>query len=51
LKTGTDDLPREEKLAVLKECLSVIGRRIDIVVADKRHAGMDADKWRKHLWV
>jgi hypothetical protein len=51
LKTGTDDLPREEKLAVLKECLSVIGRRIDIVVSDKRHAGMDADKWRKHLWV
>lgn len=51
LKTGTDDLPREEKLAVLKECLSVIGRRIDIVVADKRHAGMDPEKWRKHLWV
>lgn len=36
---------------MLKECLSVIGRRIDIVVADKRHAGMDAEKWRKHLWV
>jgi chromodomain-helicase-DNA-binding protein 1 len=36
---------------VLKECLSVIGRRIDTVVSDKRHAGMDADKWRKHLWV
>ncbi|KAJ9104922.1 hypothetical protein QFC19_003717 [Naganishia cerealis] len=51
LKTGTDDLPREEKLAVLKECLSIIGRRIDIVVDDKRHAGMNADKWRKHLWV
>ncbi len=51
LKTGTDDLGREEKVFVLKECLSAIGSRIEDVVVEKRRMHENAEKWRKHLWV
>ena len=44
LKNDTETLPREEKIAVLKECLSVIGARIEAVVATKKASGEDADK-------
>ncbi|KAI5476979.1 ATP-dependent DNA helicase Hrp3 [Pseudohyphozyma bogoriensis] len=50
LKTKTDTLPREEKVAHLKECLSIIGARIEV------SSGFEStpeaqDKKRKHLWV
>ncbi|RSH91369.1 hypothetical protein EHS25_009668 [Saitozyma podzolica] len=51
LKTGTENLDRQEKIAALKECLAGIGARIDEVVADKQAQGADANKWRKHCWV
>ncbi len=51
LKTGTETLGRDEKLSVLKDCLAAVGRRIDVVVEEKAVCGLDAEKWRKHLWV
>jgi chromodomain-helicase-DNA-binding protein 1 len=51
LKAPTDDLSREEKVALLKESLSAIGARIDAVVANKSAQGQNGEKWRKHLWV
>jgi chromodomain-helicase-DNA-binding protein 1 len=51
LKSGTGQLGREEKLAVLKECLATVGKRIETVVAARRAKGEDAEKWRKHCWV
>lgn len=51
MKEGTDHLEREEKLTVLKQCLSTIGRRIEAVVAEKETRGLNGVKWRKHLWV
>ena len=44
LKNDTETLPREQKVAVLKECLTVIGARIEAVVAVKKAKGEDADK-------
>lgn len=44
LKTGTDNLEREAKVSMLKECLSVVGARIEVVVAAKRAAGQDEAK-------
>ncbi|ORX35357.1 putative transcription regulator [Kockovaella imperatae] len=49
LKSGTDDLNRDEKISALKECVAGIGARIDEVVAGK--SGSEAAKWRKHCWV
>jgi chromodomain-helicase-DNA-binding protein 1 len=51
LKTGTDDLGRDEKIAVLKECVAGIGARVDEIVAEKKAQGEDANKWKKHCWV
>ncbi|OCF38014.1 chromodomain-helicase-DNA-binding protein 1 [Kwoniella heveanensis BCC8398] len=51
LKSGTDNLSREEKITALKECLAGIGARIDEVVKEKQTAGLDGPKWRKHCWV
>ncbi|WVN87533.1 uncharacterized protein L203_102716 [Cryptococcus depauperatus CBS 7841] len=51
LKSGTDNLSREEKIVALKECLVGIGARIDEVVAEKASEGQSAAKWRKHCWV
>ncbi|MCO5579018.1 hypothetical protein L7F22_032870 [Adiantum nelumboides] len=53
LKEGTDHLEREEKVAVLKDCLSAIGGHIDFVVnQDKfKHASVEKKKlWARHLW-
>ena len=51
LKSGTDGLSREEKIAVLKECLSGIGSRISEVVSMKAAEGESATRWRKHCWM
>lgn len=51
LKSGTDDLPRDDKIVALKECVWGIGERVDQIVAEKKAAGVDAEKWRKHCWV
>lgn len=50
LKLSGDDMPREKKVAILKDSLGAIGRRIDFVVKQKKAAGEDAEKWKKHLW-
>jgi chromodomain-helicase-DNA-binding protein 1 len=44
----SDELPREDKLRVLRECLSAIGGTINKSLAERRD---DQEKWRKHLWV
>jgi chromodomain-helicase-DNA-binding protein 1 len=51
LKTGTEDLGREEKIAALKECVAGIGAQVERIVAEKKAAGEDAAKWKKHCWV
>lgn len=51
MKTGTDHLQREEKLAALKLCLSAIGHRIEEVVKEKTEQGLNGEKCRKHLWM
>lgn len=51
LKSGTENLSREEKIAALKECVAGIGSRIDEIVAEKVAQGQDGSKWRKHCWV
>ena len=51
LKSGTENLSREEKIASLKECVAGIGARIDEIVAEKQAAGQSGGKWRKHCWV
>ncbi|PWN33327.1 uncharacterized protein FA14DRAFT_161237 [Meira miltonrushii] len=54
LKEGTDHLGREEKVAVLKDCLSAIGGHIDSVVqTDEELAKLSTAmkrKWVRHLW-
>lgn len=47
LKT-VEELPREEKVVVLKECLMAVGSRIQELVAKKSSGG---EKLRKHLWI
>ena len=44
-------MPRDDKVAILKDSLAAIGRRIDSVLDQKRNAGEDADRWRRHLWT
>ena len=51
LKSGTENLSREEKIVALKECVAGIGNRIDEVVAEKQAEGKNGAKWRKHCWV
>ena len=51
LKLSGGDMPRDDKVAILKESLAAIGRRIDIVLDNKRSAGEDVDRWRRHLWT
>ena len=51
LKLSGDDIPRESKVAILKESLAAIGRRIDLVLSQKAKAGEDSDRWRRHLWT
>lgn len=44
-------MPRDDKVAILKDSLAAIGRRIDLVLENKRAAGEDVDRWRRHLWT
>lgn len=36
-------MPRDDKVAILKESLAAIGRRIDVVLGNKRTAGEDVE--------
>lgn len=51
LKLSGEDMPREKKVAILKDSLSAIGRRIEAVLKAKAAAGEDAARWKKHLWA
>ena len=51
LKLTTNDMPREEKVTVLKDALAAIGTQIEDVLATKQAIGEDPEKWRKHLWM
>ncbi|KAF9568036.1 chromodomain-helicase DNA-binding protein [Agrocybe pediades] len=51
LKLSGEDMPRDDKVAILKDSLAAIGRRIELVLNAKEAAGEDKDKWRRHLWT
>lgn len=51
LKLSGGDMPRDDKVAILKESLAAIGRRIEVVLDTKQAAGEDRDRWRRHLWT
>lgn len=44
-------MPREEKVAILKDSLAAIGRRIQEVLEVKQRSGEDVVRWRRHLWA
>jgi chromodomain-helicase-DNA-binding protein 1 len=44
-------MPRDDKVAILKDSLAAIGRRIELVLNAKQAAGEDRERWRKHLWT
>lgn len=44
-------MPREEKVAILKESLAAIGRRIQEVLEAKDRNGEDVERWKRHLWA
>jgi chromodomain-helicase-DNA-binding protein 1 len=50
LKLSGEDMPRDDKVAILKDSLSLIGRRIELVLNAKEAAGEDRQRWRRHLW-
>jgi len=43
-------MPRDDKVAILKYSLSLIGRRIEHVLNQKEAVGEDRQRWRRHLW-
>ncbi|KAJ2916766.1 hypothetical protein MD484_g3612, partial [Candolleomyces efflorescens] len=51
LKLSGEDMPRDDKVAILKDSLAAIGRRIEAVLAQKQAAGEDRERWRRHLWT
>jgi chromodomain-helicase-DNA-binding protein 1 len=51
LKLSGEDMPRDDKVAILKESLAAIGRRIDIVLSNKAERGEDCERWKRHLWT
>ncbi|KAG5648599.1 hypothetical protein DXG03_003210 [Asterophora parasitica] len=51
LKLSGEDMPRDDKVAILKDSLAAIGRRIEHVLATKQAAGEDRERWRRHLWT
>ncbi|KAF8650434.1 hypothetical protein AX16_005237 [Volvariella volvacea WC 439] len=51
LKLSGEDLPRDDKVAILKDSLAAIGRRIEVVLKNKEAAGEDRERWRRHLWT
>jgi chromodomain-helicase-DNA-binding protein 1 len=44
-------MPRDDKVAILKDSLAAIGRRIELVLSAKQAAGEDRERWRRHLWT
>ncbi|KAJ3568858.1 hypothetical protein NP233_g5430 [Leucocoprinus birnbaumii] len=51
LKLSGEDMPREDKVAILKDSLAAIGRRIEQVLQTKQASGEDCERWRRHLWT
>lgn len=51
LKLSGGEMPRDDKVAILKDSLAAIGRRIDAVLDEKRRQGDDVERWRRHLWT
>ncbi|KAG9220710.1 hypothetical protein CCMSSC00406_0003809 [Pleurotus cornucopiae] len=51
LKLSGEDMPRDDKVAILKDSLAAIGRRIEVVLTAKAAAGEDREQWRRHLWT
>jgi len=51
LKLSGGDLPRDDKVAILKDSLAAIGQRIDAVLNQKGEEGADLVRWRRHLWT
>jgi chromodomain-helicase-DNA-binding protein 1 len=51
LKLSGEDMPRDDKVAILKDSLAAIGRRIESVLNTKESQGEDRDRWRRHLWT
>lgn len=51
LKLSGEDMPRDDKVAILKDSLAAIGRRIEHVLNTKQAAGEDRERWRRHLWT
>ncbi len=51
LKLSGEDMPREDKVAILKDSLAAIGRRIEVVLQAKSSAGEDCERCRRHLWT
>ena len=44
-------MPRDDKVAILKESLAAIGKRIEYVLDQKAKAGEDTKRWKRHLWT
>ena len=44
-------MPRDDKVAILKESLAAIGKRIEYVLDQKAKSGDDVTRWRRHLWT
>ncbi|KAG6831693.1 hypothetical protein H0H92_008336 [Tricholoma furcatifolium] len=51
LKLSGEEMPRDDKVAILKDSLAAIGRRIELVLHAKQAAGEDRERWRRHLWT
>ncbi|SAM81827.1 probable CHD1-transcriptional regulator [Ustilago bromivora] len=53
LRDGTDHLERDQKVSVLKDCLSAIGGHIDHLLETKfaSLSAKDKDRWFHHLWA
>ncbi|KAG6920300.1 hypothetical protein DXG01_005069 [Tephrocybe rancida] len=51
LKLSGGEMPRDDKVAILKDSLAAIGRRIEHVLNTKQSAGEDRERWRRHLWT
>ncbi|KAF9010521.1 P-loop containing nucleoside triphosphate hydrolase protein [Cyathus striatus] len=51
LKLSGEDMPRDDKVAILKDSLAAIGKRIEHVLSAKQAAGEDRERWRRHLWT
>ncbi|KAJ7287825.1 SNF2 family N-terminal domain-containing protein [Mycena rebaudengoi] len=51
LKLSGEEMPRDDKVAILKDSLAAIGRRIEHVLNTKEAAGEDRERWRRHLWT